>query len=285
MKLGWGLLCLNVTLLSSLLFSTNTLASGSYCPDALFWRMSSPSDSLEHIAETDNSQVLNFQNLKLLVWNVYKGAKAGVYTDLDALTQETDLALLQEAHLSKTFLKLACAREDLNWKMARNYTDSNGIYAGVLTAGRANPDDFTYIKSPETEPFSDVHKMTLINTYNISETGEKLLVMNIHGINFVPQIAFENQINAVGEVIRNHVGPIIFAGDFNTYTSGRLQFLLKKMKALGLKHAEVKGNEYNGLFVLDHMFYRGFKINVTKVLHNVTTSDHKPLYFELSLLN
>lgn len=281
MKWGW----VTLFLLSNLLISNSAKASAPYCPDALFWRVSTPGDSLENIVENDGTQTLNFQNLKLLVWNVYKGAKTGVYTDLDVLTQEADLALLQEGHLSKTFLKLACSRQDLNWKMARNFTDSNGIFAGVMTASRANPDDFGYLKSPDTEPFSDVHKMTLINIYNIPETGERLLVMNIHGINFVPQVAFENQINVVAETISKHEGPILFAGDFNTYTSGRSQFLLKKMKALGLKHAEVKGNEYNGLFVLDHLFYRGFKVTKTKVLHNVTTSDHKPLYFELSILN
>lgn len=269
-----------------LIFSNPSQARNSepYCPDAMFWRVSTPGDSLENIVESENSEPLNFENLKLLVWNIYKGGKMGVYADLDSLTSEVDLALLQEAHLSRTFLNLACSRQDLNWKMARNFTDSNGIYAGVLTASRSNPDGFSYLKSPDTEPFSSVHKMTLVNIYNIPESDETLLVMNIHGINFVPQAAFENQINVVAKTIKNHVGPIIFAGDFNTYTDGRLQFLLKTMKGLGLKHAEVKGNEYNGLFVLDHLFYRGFRIKTTKVLHNVKTSDHKPLYFELSLL-
>ncbi|MES2768464.1 MAG: endonuclease/exonuclease/phosphatase family protein [Bdellovibrionota bacterium] len=286
MKLGRDVL-LGAILLSNLFLNTNVNAfasSGPYCPDALFWRLSPPGDFIESIVETDSSQKLNLENLKLLVWNVYKGGKPGVYADLDILTQNSDLALLQEGHLSKAFLNLACSRQEMNWKMARNFIDDKGIFAGVLTAGRANPDDFFYLKSPNTEPFSDVHKMTLVNLYDIPETGEKLMVLNVHGINFVPQGFFENQINMVAETIKGHTGPILFAGDFNTYTTGRTEFLLKTMKSLGLKHAEVKGNEYSGLFVLDHLFYRGFKITKTEVLHDVTTSDHKPLYFELKLL-
>lgn len=271
-------------LLSILFISSISKAqSGPYCPDANYWRVTLPGDSLEHIVEADDSKKLNFDLLRVLVWNIFKGGKPGVYTDLNYLAQNADLSLLQEGHLSKAFLNLACTSE-LNWKMARNFTDKNGIYAGVITAGIANPDEFTYLKSPDTEPFSDVHKMTLVNYYNIPNSPERLMVLNIHGINFVPQSYFENQINVVAKTISNHTGPIIFAGDFNTYTDGRTRFLLKTMKSLGLNHAKVKGNEYQGFLVLDHMFYRGLEITKTDVLKHVTTSDHTPVYFEMRLI-
>jgi endonuclease/exonuclease/phosphatase (EEP) superfamily protein YafD len=253
-----------------------------YCPQDNSWRISTD-ETLENLRETSSSQKLNYDNLKILVWNVYKGGKLGVYTDLDSLTQKTDLALLQEGHLSGAFLNLVCSREDLNWKMARNYVDSKGIHAGVVTASRENPDSFTYLKSPNTESFSDVHKVSLISYYAIPDRDEKLMVVNVHGINFVTQEYYENQINSIAEVIKKHNGPVICAGDFNTYTDARRQFLVKTITSLGLTHAKVDGNEYEGLVVLDHLFYRGFEVTKTEVLSYVKTSDHTPLYFELRL--
>ncbi len=254
-----------------------------YCPEENFWRQPTPGDAIEHIVETHPSQRLDFDNLKVLVWNIYKGGKSGIYTDLNILTQDIDLALLQEAHLSRTFLNLACQRNDLNWKLARNFTDANGIYAGVMTAGRSNPDDFYYLKSPGTEPFSNVHKMTMVTFYDLPDQSDQLMVLNIHGINFVAQKHFEDQITVAAEKIKTHTGPVIFAGDFNTYTAGRLSFLKKALGNLGLKQAEVKGNEYQGIIVLDHLFYRGLEITKTEVLKHINTSDHKPIYFELAL--
>lgn len=271
--------------LGALLFSITSLASpsyGPYCPDATSWIIST-AEPIENLTEIDASQKIDFDNLKLLVWNVYKGGKPGAYKDLDVLTYRADLALLQEGHLSTEFLNLVCSRQDLNWKMARNLTDSSGINAGVVTAGRQNPAEFTFLESPDTETFTDIHKMTLVSYYDLPDRSEKLLVLNMHGINFVLQSAFENQVNEVAKVIKKHQGPVIYAGDFNTYTSGRTEYLLSKMKSLGLTHAEVRGNEFSGLFVLDHMFYRGFEVTKTEVLNNITSSDHTPLYFELKL--
>lgn len=272
-----GLLFFSILSFSAPSFSQN------FCSVADSWKQFEPG-YMQDLVDTDINNHLDFNNLKLLVWNVYKGGKPGIYTDMDILTQDIDLALFQEAYLGQTFSTLICSRDRLNWKMAKSFADSSGAYSGVVTAGHQNPSQSYALISPNTEPFSDIHKMMLVNLYSIPDRLEKLMVINLHGINFVPQSYYENQINVIVNTIKNHHGPVILAGDFNSYTEGRTEYLLKTMSGLGLTHAKTTGNEYEGLFILDHLFYRGFEVTKAESLKDVTTSDHTPLYFELRLL-
>lgn len=278
----WGKRFTLATVIGLLFSFSSPSFAQPYCPDANFWRQPIPNDSLLHISEADPHARLDFDNLKVLVWNIYKLGKPGVLADIDTLTQKTDLALFQEGFLTSSFLNLVCSRPDMNWMMAKSF-DDKGVSAGVITASRENPREAAYLKSPNTEPFSSIHKMTLVSLYDIPDRHEKLMVLNIHGINFVPHDFFVNQINVVAKAIESHDGPIIFGGDFNTYTDARMSFLLKKMKALGLTQAKVKGNEFQGLLVLDHLFYRGFDLVKSEALKHVKSSDHVPIYFEFKL--
>ena len=278
----WGRLSSMAVLAMFTFFVSITSIAQPYCADANFWRAPIPGDSLEYITEANPHGRLNFDSLKILVWNVYKLGKAGILADLDFLTHQADLSLIQEGFLTKGLLNLACSREDLNFLMAKSFSDK-GINAGVITASKENPIAADYLKSPNTEPFSSIHKMTLATYYEIPESEEKLLVLNIHGINFVPHDHFVKQINVVAQTIQVHSGPIIFAGDFNTYTSARLDFLIKKVSSLGLTQAKVKGAEYQGLLTLDHLFYRGLELVKSEALKHVKSSDHIPLFFEFKL--
>lgn len=279
---SFGLLIFSILSFSILSYSEAAPAQ-SLCPTNGSYQQLEPG-FMQDIVDTDSDHRLDFNNLKILVWNLYKEGKPGAFTDIDLLTQNIDLAFFQEGYLNKTFLNLICSRENLNWKMAKSFADKKGFYSGVVTASHQNPLQSYALISPNTEPFSDIHKMMLVSLYDIPQRLDKLLVVNLHGINFVTQPAWENQINVVADVIRAHRGPIIFAGDFNSYTDGRTQYLLNIMRKLGLTHAKITGNEYQGIFILDHLFYRGFEVTKAKALRAVTTSDHTPLYFELRLL-
>ena len=168
--------------------------------------------------------------------------------------------------------------------MATSFKDSSNIETGVVTASSQNPEEFFALKSPNTEPVTNTPKMALVTQYKIPESSETLMVINIHGINFVPFAHYKNQINQIAKVIKDHTGPVIFAGDFNSHIEERVIYLKKVLLPLGLEHAKVSGNEFNGLFVLDHLFYRGFEVKKAETLKYVTTSDHKPIYFELALI-
>lgn len=266
-----------------LVFSVTSIASP-FCADSNYWRPDLKNDFVKNLVETDVTQELQFDHLKILVWNIYKASKPGVYADLDILTQDVDLALFQEGYLTKTFQSFVCSRQEYNWKMAKSFKDMSGIDTGVITVSKQNPDEFFALKSPNTEPVTNTPKMAMVTKYRIPESNRPLLVINIHGINFVPFLHYKNQIDQVVREIKKHNGPVILAGDFNTHLAERLTYIKEVLTPLGLEQAVVTGNEFNEVFVLDHLFYRDFKVVQAKALSNVTTSDHKPLYFELRLL-
>lgn len=254
-----------------------------HCPDSTNWIISRPQDLTENLVETKSSQKIDFNNLKVLVWNIYKGSKPGFYSDLNYLIKDIDLALLQEGYLDQTFKNLFCSRQDLNWKLAKSFTDLSGVLTGVVTASKQNPLDFFALKSHNTEPVTYTSKTILVTYYEISGSSETVLALNIHGLNFVTMASYKNQIGEALELIKKHSGPVIFGGDFNTHLDERLTYLKEELGSLGVEHVELSGNEYNSFLTLDHMFLRGFEVIKSETLKHVSTSDHKPLYFELKL--
>jgi endonuclease/exonuclease/phosphatase (EEP) superfamily protein YafD len=112
-----------------------------------------------------------------------------------------------------------------------------------------------------------------------------MLVMNIHGLNVTKLGAFEKQIFEASLVIAAHSGPVLFGGDFNTRSKKRMNYLRTLMSKYGLKEViflndqrmTVMGNS------LDHVFLRDLKVDQATVLSEISTSDHKPLYLELTL--
>lgn len=110
-----------------------------------------------------------------------------------------------------------------------------------------------------------------------------MLVLNIHGINFVNNLAFENQIVQNLTRVKAHTGPVIYAGDFNTWNSARKDFLITKAREVGLEASVLT---VNGLPkpILDHILTRGLTVQSGRTLEEITSSDHKPLEVTLKVL-
>ena len=69
-------------------------------------------------------------------------------------------------------------------------------------------------------------------------SNKTLLVVSIHAINIVNTKTFEKHINQVYETIKTHQGPILFAGDFNTWNEKRYKKLGELFNPLGIKITE-----------------------------------------------
>lgn len=219
--------------------------------------------------------------INLLVWNVYKGKKEGLYQDLKKLTPNYDFLLLQEAYLTKEFVRLYRSEASYTWIMATSFYDTSNVATGVVTASLQKPTEISFVRSSDHEPITNTPKVALAHYYPVP--GRKtLLVLNIHGINFVSTDAYERQIKDVFRLIEKHKGPVIFGGDFNTWNSGRMQILKEYASRFGLQHVDLPKT---GFFHLDHVFQRGFEVLEARVLENVTTSDHYPLSIKLRLGN
>mgnify|MGYP002151202232 CR=1 FL=1 len=69
----------------------------------------------------------------------------------------------------------------------------------------------------------------------LRERGETVAVANLHGINFTLGLGrFTEQIRAVADELRRHSGPVVFGGDFNTWSAARQAEVEEVMRGLGL---------------------------------------------------
>ncbi len=224
--------------------------------------------------------------LRLIVWNVYKGGKPGLATDFQDLSQSAQLVLLQEATDHPKFMtELSNANESISWAMARSfYQERAGSFTGVATGSTVKPLAQKKLLSPVSEPITNTPKSTLVSDFAmVTPDGyvERVRVVNMHAINFVGNFSFMLHIKQVIRAIREHDGPVIFAGDFNTWSPWRTWFLHQAAKRLGLSQA----HHSPGLFLtLDYIFTRGFKrISTEYPGRPIKSSDHEPMILNLEL--
>ncbi|MCP3698686.1 MAG: endonuclease/exonuclease/phosphatase family protein [Aliivibrio sp.] len=219
--------------------------------------------------------------LNVLVWNIYKQQKVDWENELKALSEPSDLVLLQEASLTPE-LKQFVINRSYSAELVRAF-DVFDTSAGVLTLA----------KSPATkvcahtaiEPWLRLPKSALLSEYQLSN-GEALMVINIHAINFTLGTEdYKNQIKELSKEVEGHKGPLIVAGDFNSWSGARLTELMTQVQLLGLKEVLFTPDERMRFITglpLDHIFYRGLKV---KEAHSIKSnaSDHNPLQVSFSL--
>ncbi len=217
----------------------------------------------------------------LITWNIYKGGIDGLYDDLQLLAQKSDFLLTQEFLLNDSQKQLMANNSQSHWALAKSFMDG-GEWTGVATMSRWQPTESVAIRSPGTEPFAGTPKMTLISKYNVA--GKELWLVNLHGLNFdITHSSFMEQIDDVVSKIKSHQGPMIFAGDFNTWSDSRLEHLIQKTKSLGLERAPLENPMGFFSATLDHIFYRDLKAVEFKLLSDFETSDHVPLQIRFEL--
>ena len=112
------------------------------------------------------------------------------------------------------------------------------------------------------EPLALLPKSSLLTYYPIKNTQQTLLVANIHAINFTLGTGrFTQQLLEIKEILAQHSGPIVFAGDFNTWSDQREAVLDQIIgdKKSGLLKVEFTSTVEHLAWRrrLDHIFFRG----------------------------
>lgn len=212
---------------------------------------------------------------RMMSWNIYKGADDGWQDDLQKMAGESDLLLLQEGSLGEDLLTFF-RDNDLHWEMAAAFTYQE-VPAGVITASKIAPRITCSVRT--TEPLIRLPKTTMVTSYSMSGTGGSLLVANIHSINYSFGLrTFKLQLEQVVALLENHQGPIIFAGDFNTWSPGRQELVERMTEALQLTAVELIDDHRTSRFgrPLDLIFSRGLIVHQAQVLV-VDSSDHNPI--------
>jgi endonuclease/exonuclease/phosphatase (EEP) superfamily protein YafD len=225
--------------------------------------------------QATNVQGLNPDNISILNWNIYKGNGDGWEQDLAVFAQNHDVMTIQEATLDESLTGLL-RTHNLDWVMNTAF-HMNGTAAGVMTVANSNAVYSCGFKTKE--PLIRIPKSTLISYYSIDGLEKKLLVANIHGINFTLGVkVYRQQLNHLYDVIKHHDGPMIVAGDFNSWSDVRLDEVNKFLEKLSLSALEYSVNNKTHIFgnAIDHVFYRYLE-PVSKKVWQVSSSDHNPV--------
>lgn len=234
-----------------------------------------PSDD-QVLIQTGKAEHASLPNqFKVLIWNVHKAEDGTQWqNDFLKLSAQSDIALIQEAYLNTIYRTTIDSISHFLFLFATSFI-YNSYETGVSTGSHTKPIQTQWLRSTGREPIVNSPKMTLLTQYNLSQNKFNLLIANIHGINFVTNSTFFEQVNQVVQAIEKHDGPLIFAGDFNTWNDGRMKYLTEACKKLGLTHLQFK--EEPRSLALDHVFYRNLLPIQSKILSEVRSSDHYPL--------
>jgi endonuclease/exonuclease/phosphatase (EEP) superfamily protein YafD len=248
-----------------------------------------PHESVKSYGVAKNKKVPVGEELNLLVWNIYKGGKDSFGQDYKRLSKNVDFLVLQEMTSDpEIFNQTVFNKKEYEHHFAVSFfrgAKQHGTGVGTHSTYRANR--LTPVLSPGREPVVKTPKMALFTQY-LDENGRELLIINVHSLNFVSTDKWQAQLLEIATLIKNHKGPAIFAGDFNTWNDKRLNILhdvvVRRLGFTALfKTYNPEGRMAFAGRPLDHLFYRGVKYLEHDVLEDVKGSDHKAISFKFHL--
>lgn len=219
-------------------------------------------------------------NLEILSWNIQKAGNIGWAEDLAGFSAGVDLAFIQEASVQAHIPQFVT--QNMYQAFAAGYT-TDSQETGVMTLSSSSPSVHCNLTS--WEPWLGTPKATSITEYPLQGRDERLLTINLHAVNFAFGMAdFQAQFQALTGVLSSHQGPVIVAGDMNTWSGKRQALVDTFMSEHGLGPVAFEPDLRTKAFgrALDHIYVRGMYAEFAQVIP-VTSSDHNPLRVRLTL--
>ncbi|MEA1880119.1 MAG: hypothetical protein U9N11_05710 [Campylobacterota bacterium] len=121
-----------------------------------------------------------------------------------------------------------------------------------------------------------------------SHDGTPLLILNVHAINFRENQGYNRELERFLNLIQQHKGAMIVAGDFNTWNKVRMERLHIVRKKLKLYSVPFQKDDPIKSFMgnhLDFIFYRGLELQEYSSEKVPLLSDHNPLYATFTKAN
>lgn len=235
-----------------------------------------PYQGMECYTLTDQCSRLPLQQttFKILVWNLHKGKELNWQDALQVFGSECDFILLQEVVESN-------GAEDL-WGKQAMYGIHAGSYAyrddmsGGMLISPHLPN--MYCVGSGREPWTRIPKISLAAFYPLTN-NKQLLLVNLHLVNFeLGGINYAEQLNQAFQLIEQHNGPLILAGDFNSWSRSRLELLEQLAEKFAMQDVTFKKDTRKLFFgkPLDHIYVRGLTITDAEVI-DTPISDHNPM--------
>ena len=207
-------------------------------------------------------------SFRVLVWNVHKLP----LPDLLACPRpQADLWLLQEACLHKEDTPpWAC------WQLSPNLRWRHR-HCGVLTASSLAFESGLPLLSQHRELRWLTRKSALLSRHLLAN-GQVLKVLNVHMLLTASRHRVVQELARFSPLLEED-GPLIVAGDFNTWSRPRLQLLAQWAEAHRLVWPvpdQAHHVRHHRRRPLDHLLYRGLRLEVFEALSS-PCSDHNPL--------
>ena len=233
--------------------------------------------------------------ITLVNWNAQKGQNPQFSQDLKLILEQEkpDIVFLQEAKADLFEPQQMAGYFAEAW----TYPWPGGEAIGVLTlsripAVRVQPVPTKYREFGVTAP-----KISLVTEYPLP-SGKNLLAINVHLLNFerwsLKKIT--HQLEDLKKIMAAHSGPMIMAGDFNTWNDKRLSLVkgitdgvhLKEVTDFpeGRKTGNLNSEFWNKMLgidqnlPLDRIFFKGFRSTEARIL-KFNSSDHAPILIGL----
>lgn len=216
--------------------------------------------------------------LEILSWNIQKAGNKGWAEDLAILGDNVDLAFIQEASLHAPLAEVI--PRDVHRAFAEGYSTATQR-TGVMTLSASAPNSDCQLTA--MEPWLRTPKATSVTTYPLRDKAEHLLAINLHAVNFdLGIVSFQSQFDALRVILEAHDGPVILAGDLNTWSESRQNTVDNFMQDFGLGAVAFEPDLRTRAFgrALDHIYVRGLSADHAEVIP-VTSSDHNPLRVRL----
>lgn len=241
-------------------------------------RIPATQDTWQHYGSFSKAKLPS--TFKLLVWNIYKTDKPDWKKDFNSIMQNKDLILLQEFIDNELSLNTLKTHQKYAWDFATSFVfEETGLRTGVAIGSKTEPLDLYFYRTKNLEPIVRTPKVFTISEYAIEDKKNTLKAMNIHGINFVSSKKLDAQLKASYLELKEHKGPIVFAGDFNTWSRKRVDVLNKYIKLLNLEEVNFSPDHrmFKFGFPLDYILVRGLKVLKSQTHGDLNGSDHKAM--------
>lgn len=216
-------------------------------------------------------EVLGGPTVTLALWNAHKATDPAWPADFARVSAGADLVLLQEAR-DGAVLRRSLGDHRYRWTLHSAFR-FQGEDNGVLTAAGAEAESWCGLRA--TEPWLRVPKAALVSRYRLGN-GELLAVVNVHGVNFALGTGeYRAQLEALRERLARHAGPVIVAGDFNTWSRERDAIVAAMTAELGLTAVSYRDDRRSRFLgrPVDQVYYRGLHAEPAQVV-TVSASDH-----------
>ena len=235
---------------------------------------------LHHSACHDHCHTSIPDTFGMLCWNVYKNNRKHPrfqgFLRKEVERRAADLILFQEASF----------RDNHHFELPHFSYDAaanlefKGEFYGVLTASKTESSHAKAYLSEGRESILGPHKSLLLSNY-LFDDGSSLLILNIHAINFRETQRYGKELERFLDLLKDHKGPMILAGDFNSWNNKRMDKLQKIAEKLSLMAVPFEKTGKVKSFMgkdLDFVFYRGLELVEAVVMDEHKLSDHNPLF-------